>query len=138
GRGAVGILGQENVILAAHVRIARSDALIDSHRSGHRVGHSESRFAIADSDQQAVRVVLDRDVVMLEGIELSRCRSHKRGYAEEDQVIQLFGCFNAADNDAVLGELLGAGEESPELVAIAWDEGRKAKERAWIIQLSHA
>ena len=85
-RGSVRIVRKEQVILSRRIRVALAQALVRSNCTFHCVRDAHARLAIADGNEQPLRFIRNRDVVVLKRIKLGCHRPHERVHREEDQV----------------------------------------------------
>jgi hypothetical protein len=68
-------------------------------------------LAVADGYQQSLRCISNRNVAMFEGIELGRQGADEQMHRKENEIIQLFGHGNAANDGSFGGEVLRSGKE---------------------------
>ena len=135
-RGAVGVVRQEQVVLALGVGVAPADALVDRHGAGHRVRRPEPSLALADRDEEPLRLVRDLDVVVADRVELGDRRANERVSDEQDQVVELVRHGHAADGHALGSHLPGGVQQLPVGVAFLRHERGKAKERPRVVLLA--
>ena len=86
--------------------------------------------------QQSLWVLLDRDVVVLQGIELRRRRTHEGMHAKEDEVIQLTRNLDTAHDSVFFRETFSSFEKLLIFIAVGFDQWCKAEERARIVRLT--
>src|SRR4029078_11919734 len=124
---------KEDVVFSRRVRVALAQSLVRSDSAFKRVRNTHARLAIADGNEQPLRLIRNRDVVVFESVKLRCHRPHERVHSEEDEVIQLFGDGNATDDDTLRGKGLGACEQLFVFVVGLRDQRMEAKEGAGIV-----